>query len=191
MVEVLRAHDLLALSTSLTDPDDWLAHDYDVDSPIYLIVYPAHARIPARWGLAWPVGQHPPRSSSTSTWRHVQLEGLADPLGAEVEMHYGYFGALTKTAGPELVAASRYRLGVTSLEHRREIERLARLVPVLDEEEGWTSEDWVKDLLDRMVAAGVVPAAACHEAVLQAEREHAHAHGASFRTDCQVFDLVG
>ena len=106
-------------------------------------------------------------------------------------MHYGYFGALTKTAGPELVAASRYRLGVTSLEHRREIERLARLVPVLDEEEGWTSEDWVKDLLDRMVAAGVVPAVACHEAVLQAEREHAqaHVHGASFCAGCWVSEL--
>ena len=181
MVEVMRAHDLLALSSmSSTDPDDWLARDYDVECPVYLFVHPAHGRTPSRWSLAWPVGAGNVRTRKMTAWRHVQLESLADPLASEVEMHYGYFGALTKTAGPELVAASRYRLGVTSLEHRREIERLARLVPVLDEEEGWTSEDWVKDLLDRMVAAGVVPAAACREAVLQAEREHAqaHAHGA-------------
>ncbi|RPD75937.1 hypothetical protein L226DRAFT_392867 [Lentinus tigrinus ALCF2SS1-7] len=176
MVEVLRAPDLLALSTSSADPDDWLAHDYDVDAPVYLLVYPAagHGQtgghhLPARWAIAWPVGQHGVLTERNMTgWRHVQLEGLADPLGAEVEMHYGYFGALTKTAGPELVTARRVKLGVTNLAHRREIERLARMVPVREEDEGWSCQDWVKDLLERMVAAEIVSAAACHEAISQA-----------------------
>ncbi|KAI0719759.1 hypothetical protein C8T65DRAFT_562059, partial [Cerioporus squamosus] len=165
MVEVLRAHDLLALSTSSTDPDDWLAHDYDVDSPVYLLVYPAHARVPCRWGIAWPVGQgtstRPSPALTSAAWRHVQLESLADPLGAEVEMHYGYYGALTKTAGPEFATARWFELGTMDLARRREIESLARMTPVLDEEDGWGCQDWVKDLLERMVAAGVVSAAAC------------------------------
>ncbi|RDX52453.1 hypothetical protein OH76DRAFT_1400238 [Lentinus brumalis] len=172
MVEVLRAHDLPNLSSSSTDPDDWLAHDYDVDSPVYLLVYPAHQRVVCRWGIAWPVGGEA-TSTSTAAWRHVQLESLADPLGGEVEMHYGYYGALTKTAGPEFATARWIALGTMNLAHRREIESLAKTTPVREDEDGWGCEDWVKDLLERMIAAGVVSATTCHDAVSRASADAA------------------
>ncbi|KAI0747122.1 hypothetical protein C8Q80DRAFT_1104953 [Daedaleopsis nitida] len=170
MVEVMRAHDLLALSSPSTpDPDDWLAHDDDVECSIYLFVHPAHDRTPTRWSVAWPVGILSLASPGMTAWRHVQLESLGDDLGAEDETHYGYFGAITKSAGPDDGAARRYELGRTNLAHRRDIERLARTVPVLVEIEGWSCQDWVKELLEKMVAADVVSASACNHAMSQAQ----------------------
>ena len=170
MVEVLRTHDFLPLASPSFDfdPDDWLACDYDVDCPVYLFVHPAYGRTPSRWSLAWPVGAGNVRTRKMTAWRHVQLESLADPLASEVEMHYGYFGAITKTAGPEVVAARRYELGMTNLAQRREIERLAKMTPVLEEVEGWSCQDWVEDLLQRMVATGLVSGVMCHDAIAQA-----------------------
>lgn len=177
MVEVMRANDILAVSSmSSSDPDDWLARDFDVECPVYLLVHPASftsstaSRSRCRWSVAWPVGAGSVNERKLTAWRHIQLEACADTFSAEGEMHYGYFGAITKSAGPEVVAASRYELGKTNLANRREIERLARETPVLDAEEndGWSCQDWVKDLIERMVAAGIVSAAICNGAVSRA-----------------------
>lgn len=169
MVEVLRTQDILGLSsTGYADPDDWLARDSDVECPIYLVVYPGpshtdHAH--ERWSVAWPVSS---AARGTAAWRHVQLEAYDDPLASEFSAQYAYFGAITKSVGPEIAAARGFALGPTRLVHRREVERLARETPVCAEEEGWTCQDWVRDLLARMAAAGVVSTRACEDAVAKA-----------------------
>ena len=198
MVEVLRTQDILPLASPSFDfdPDDWLARDADIERPVYLVVYPAtsnsgtsadhphthtSAPAPARWSIAWPMSTG---AASGAAWRHVQLEPYYDPLEASLDAQYAYFGAITKSAGPEIAAARGFALGTTRLAHRRAIERLARETPVPlagaeeekeeeQREEGtcqWGPHDWVRDLLARMAAAGIVARSVCEEVVAKAAR---------------------
>ena len=167
MVEVLRTQDIPALSsTPYLDPDDWLARDADVERPIYLVVSPdpngaGHAQ--SRWGLAWPL--------AGGAWRHVQLEAAYDPL-AEFDAPYAYFGAITKSAGPEIAAARGFALGTTRLAQRRAIERLARETPVGAAGEDGRSchRNWIRALLARIATEGIVASRTCEEAVAKACR---------------------
>ena len=155
MLEVARTLDVsLPLTTS--SPDDWLARDHDVDSHVYLILHrPLSSNAPYHWGLTWAVGGVAPNEAAA--WRTVQLETLADPLGTELEPHYVYLGAITRTVAPGTLSARLFDLGVLSLAQRRVVEQVAQTT----ETDSRDSREWVIELLRRLVSSGVLSKARC------------------------------
>ncbi|KAI0777388.1 hypothetical protein BD413DRAFT_466871 [Trametes elegans] len=177
MVEVLRFqdHNQPTGLPPLTDTfDDWLARDHDVPAPVFLFVYPSHASTDphrARWSVAWPVGGLTP--AQMLAWRHVHADAYENEAGLETDPpRFVFAGAVTKTAGPGTVRAKRFLLGHLCLADRRKIESLAGETPVMPLDEArpddLDGQGWIRDLLDRMVAAGIVSSEAREHAVQQA-----------------------
>ncbi|PIL27792.1 hypothetical protein GSI_10945 [Ganoderma sinense ZZ0214-1] len=170
MLEVVHAQDIpspltTGTSADTSSPDDWLARDHDVERPVYLILHRPHGAVhePYRWGLTWTVGGV--ASNEVPAWRFVQLETLGDPFDDAEEQRYAYFGALTKTVPPGTLAARLFELGTLSLAKRQVLEELAKTVPVFVDAETDVSDprEWVKELLRRLVAAGVLPKGRCDD----------------------------
>ncbi|KAL7283975.1 hypothetical protein ACG7TL_001247 [Trametes sanguinea] len=164
-VELLAIQDSDKLCLPLTGTtDDWLACDHDVDSPVYLFVYPSHTSVDphrSRWSIAWPVGGR--TEAEMVAWRHVHADAYDNEAGLETDPpRYVYGGAITKTAGPGTMLAKRYLLERMSLPMRKKIEELAAETPLLCAE-GWIPDDedgqsWIQELLCRMVACGMISA---------------------------------
>ncbi|KAI0336643.1 hypothetical protein GY45DRAFT_1315231 [Cubamyces sp. BRFM 1775] len=165
-IEVLGAKDQLSLALAGSTNDDWLARDYDVDAPVYLFVYPSHASTDphrSRWSIAWPVGGL--TEASMTAWRHIHADAYDNEAGLETDPpRYVYGGAITKTAGPGTLMAKRFMLATMSLPMRRRIEELAAETPLTSiasypEDDSEDGQGWIKELLNRMVASGVISSA--------------------------------
>lgn len=163
MLEVVHAQDIPSPLTT-SSPDDWLARDHDVDRSIYLILHQPHASHEhSRWGLTWPVGGVV--RNEVPAWRFVQLETLGDPYDTEGERRYAYFGAITKTVAPGSLPVRLYDLGTLSLTKRQVLEEVAKTVAVPVDAETDVSDprEWVKELLRRLVSAGVLAKNRCDD----------------------------
>ncbi|TBU57461.1 hypothetical protein BD310DRAFT_929422 [Dichomitus squalens] len=135
---------------------DWLARDHNVDSHVYLILHrPLGSNAPYRWGITWAVGGL--ATNEVPAWRTVQLETLADPYGGELEPHYVYLGAITRTVAPSTLSTRLYDLGMLSLAQRRVVEQVAQDVEV----DGRDSQSWVTELLKRLTSLGVLSKDRC------------------------------
>lgn len=169
------------ISTSLEAPDEWLGHDYDVETPVYLLVYlssssygfPTHSP----WSIAWPVGGA--TEQGMTAWRHLQVDACTYLVGdSDDPPCYGYQGPFTKTAGAS--SARRLFLLNATLDTRQAIERLANRTcsgseygSAAVEKDG--SKEWVKGVLDSMVAAGLLSRA-------KRDRVVQHASACTFTT---------
>ncbi|KAI1788095.1 hypothetical protein LXA43DRAFT_669501 [Ganoderma leucocontextum] len=158
MLEVVHPQDIPSPLTS-SSPDDWLARDHDVDRPVYLVLHRPHASSDSekyRWGITWTVGGF--AQNEVPAWRFIQLETLGDPFETGGEQRYAYFGPITKTVAPGTMSARLYDLGTLSLAKRQVVEEVAQTVaiPVDAETDVSDPREWVKELLRRLVAAGVL-----------------------------------
>lgn len=161
-MEVAFATQPRQISTSLEAPDEWLGHDYDVETPVYLLVYPSSSSygFPASspWSIAWPVGGA--TEQRMTAWRHLQVDACTYLVGdSDDPPCYGYQGPFTKTAGAS--SARRLFLLNATLDTRQAIEHLANRTcsgseygPAAAVQDG--SKEWVKEVLDSMVASGLV-----------------------------------
>lgn len=134
--------------------DCWAQYrDRDEDAEVFLAVYkpvvPTMTPRDLHWSLAWPI-------SGTAAWRqiHVVTESMSD--GPPPQPRYVYWGAMTKSAGPVDSVATRQSVGVFSLADRLRIEGLARDTPVMVPDGTWNCQDWLLDLLQRIVSAGLI-----------------------------------
>ncbi|OJT01857.1 hypothetical protein TRAPUB_7689 [Trametes pubescens] len=148
-------------SAALGAPDEWLGHDYDVETPVYLLVYPSSASYgsPAYspWSIAWPVGGA--TEQRMTAWRHLQVDACTYLVDSDDPPCFGYQGPFTKTAGSS--AARRLFLFNATLTTRQTIEQLAKRAcsgsdygPAAVLQDG--SKEWVKGVLDSMVASGLM-----------------------------------
>lgn len=132
---------------------DWIHPDRADHAEVFFAVYrPALRRHTPRdlhWSLAWAIG---------NTWKqlHVIEEKMAD--GPSPQPRYVYWGPLTKSSGPTDDVADRYFLGVFSQTQRKQIEELAAETPVMVPDGTWNCQDWLLDLFERMVDAGIINA---------------------------------
>ena len=130
----------------------------DKDEPAEVVFAVYHPVLPQQtprdlhWSLAWAV-----RDTDPAAWRqiHVVEEKLGPPRW---DARYVYWGPLTKSSGPTDDVAKRYPLGVFSLAQRARIEELAGRTPVMVPDGTWNCQDWLLDLFERMIAAGLLAA---------------------------------
>lgn len=134
--------------------DCWPAYlDRDENLEVFFAVYkpslPPSSIRDLRWSICWKIQGH-------LSWRHIQAVQEQSLLGLPPQPRYVYWGALTKSAGPADAAALRHSIGVYSLADRRRLEQLALEIPVMAPGGTWNCQDWLQDLLQRMVSAGLL-----------------------------------
>ncbi|OSD02661.1 hypothetical protein PYCCODRAFT_1435313 [Trametes coccinea BRFM310] len=127
---------------------DWAHKDPNKDLPVYLIVNAPSdpKRFDPRglhWSLSWEV--------DPGFWRQVNILEHRRPDQPAPNPRYVYWEALTKSAGPEMDDSKKIQVAVLSLAARQRIEQLALEVPVLYPNGRWNCQDWLIDLLSRMV----------------------------------------
>ena len=145
-------------TTLVGSADDWLARDYDVDTPVYVLAQPLSAYLPGPsgrtfWSICWPVGGQ--TEAEMTAWRHLRLEPASQLVDVDGRcMRYAYRGPITKTFDPEMRAAKRYSLGAMPLASRKNIERLAASIRVVVPNASGdknASRVWTQELLMRIV----------------------------------------
>ncbi len=134
--------------------DCWDAYtDRDENLEVFFSVYkpplPSSSARDLRWALTWKIQSH-------LSWRHIQAVHEQSLTGLPPQPRFVYWGAVTKSAGPADAAALRHSLGVYSLAERQRIEQLALEIPVMAPDATWNCQDWLQDLLRRMVSAGLL-----------------------------------
>ncbi|KAI0824870.1 hypothetical protein BC628DRAFT_1376308 [Trametes gibbosa] len=167
MVELTQDHRLSATSGS---PDEWLGSDHDVQTPVYLLLTRSLKFSNLRdsqWSIAWPVGgltEH-----QMTAWRHIQLEVCTYLVDLDEPPRYEYHGPITKTAltGPVM----EFMLVNTTLAMRKQIERLACDTGAIRACSGYIPQDsreWITQLMDSMVTAGLMSASKRDQVIEQA-----------------------
>lgn len=134
--------------------DYWPAYsDRDENLEVFFAIYkpplPSSSVRDLRWSICWKIQNH-------LSWRHIQAVQEQSLLGLPPQPRYVYWGALTKSAGPADASALRHLMGVYSLADRRRLEQLALEIPVMAPGGTWNCQDWLQELLNRMVAAGLL-----------------------------------
>lgn len=150
---------------------DWLHKDSEGDVEVFFAVYnpppllQGHTPRDLHWSIAWQI-------RDTGAWRqvHVVEEKIEVAREQRPLQLYVYWGPLTKSSGPTDGVAKRYSLGVFPLAQRLQIEELARQVPVMVPDGTWNCQDWILDLLSRMVSEGILPKDSPDSAVISAGR---------------------
>ncbi len=137
--------------------DCWPAfRDKDEDNEVFFAVYnsvlPRQTPRDLHWSLAWAI-----RGTDPAAWRQIHvIEERVEAEAGTWDSRYVYWGPLTKTSGPTDDVAKRYSLGAFSFEWRKRIEDLAGLTPVMVPDGTWNCQDWLLDLFERMIGAGLV-----------------------------------
>lgn len=162
MLEVMPDQGRLGLIGTPQQPVDSLrimAPDSDSKTHVYLLVFASPDADPRdwHWSISWQVGLS---GSDLKAWRHVHIQVHNVVLATVAEARYIFWGAMTKAEGALTAGARKFSLGKMSLGMRQEIERMALGVPVMRMDRGarraWNCQDWVKDLVGRIIAAGLV-----------------------------------
>ncbi|KAI0310326.1 hypothetical protein OF83DRAFT_882017 [Amylostereum chailletii] len=172
-----------SLDTNYPDPDDARKVSLSVTRSLRFtsLTQPSASQTESRsnhWAIFWEVGtaidpvEGEPKRQSTIIRRielvieRGQVSGQGPPVAKYVywcpkTTHLGQ-----RTAGP----FTSFPLGTLSKDARDELERLAGAVPVFDPElaKDWNCQDWLKELLDNAVKAGVIDSATCDIAVKSA-----------------------
>ena len=165
---------------------DWQHPDRDAPRTLHLLVYPpssprsTHGRAQSwrdlHWALAWQPAPSPspdepapadPANAhdaidAAAAWRHVQLDTYDVATDPAPQPRYVYWGARTTSPeGPSPASEAgggvkRLALATLAREQRRRVEELAWETPVLWPNGRWNCQDWLRALLARMVAEGLV-----------------------------------
>ncbi|KAH9849050.1 hypothetical protein C2E23DRAFT_407906 [Lenzites betulinus] len=147
------------LSGPTGTPDEWLGRDHDVETIVYLFVQRSPTSNPrdSKWSIAWPVGGL--TDHQMTAWRHIQLEVCPFLVDLEEPARYDYHGPITKTGFT--LPVKRFMLVNTTLATRKRIERLAcdtGAMLACSERAPQNGQEWIKQLMDSMVAVGLMPA---------------------------------
>ena len=154
-----------------------LAPDANSKTHVYLLVFPSEDDEPHywHWSLAWQVGGG---RGQPKAWRHIHVQIHRVPvfpgpgLPPMEEKRYVYWGGLTKPEGALTASARKISLGKMTLAMRVRIEELAMGVPVmrLGTFVSWNCQDWMRDLVARMVAERLVDRKTWESAMVDACR---------------------
>ncbi|RDX46200.1 hypothetical protein OH76DRAFT_1356574, partial [Lentinus brumalis] len=163
--------------------DCWPAfRDKDEDTEVVFAVYnsvlPRQTPRDLHWSLAWAI-----RGTDPAAWRQIHR---VETEAGTWDSRYVYWGPLTKTSGPTDDVARRYSLGAFSLEHHMRIDELAGLAPVMVPDGTWNCQDWLLDLFERMVAAGLTSGGKRDEVLAAAGYESGKSSSLSelWKADC-------
>ncbi|KAI9062167.1 hypothetical protein FKP32DRAFT_1759081 [Trametes sanguinea] len=148
---------------------DWAHKDPDADLPVYLVVNAPSdpKRFDPRglhWSLSWEV--------DPGFWRQVNVLEHRRPDQPAPNPRYVYWEALTKSAGPEMDDAVKIEVAVLSLPERQRVEQLAFQVPVPYPHGRWNCQDWLIDLLGRMVEENLITQERMTEALQKARNAY-------------------
>ena len=173
---------------------DWQHPDADAPRPVFLLVYPpssprsthgrAHTWRDLHWSLAWqpscPETTEAPGASeagdawspatAAGAWRHVQLDTYDVRTDPAPQPRYVFWGARTASADPAALAGvAALQLGSLPRDARKRIEALAWETPVAFPNGRWNCQDWLRALLELVMAEGLVDRARVQEALVRAE----------------------
>ncbi|KAI0336644.1 hypothetical protein GY45DRAFT_1315232 [Cubamyces sp. BRFM 1775] len=162
----------------LSAPTDWLAFDYDVATPVYLVVEPSPDAQGSRWSIAWRVGGQ--TDDKMTAWCYISVDLLPALVDLDEPLQYAYTGPMIKTVLDDRYGVShaggvrRHELCTMTLAQRQVIQRLAETTH-LDSTSGnseaeprGASQAWVTKLMNKMSNAGLTPATAAPNAVAAA-----------------------
>ncbi|KAJ8473790.1 hypothetical protein ONZ51_g7662 [Trametes cubensis] len=140
---------------------NWLACDYDVATPVFLVVEPGLNTQSSRWSIAWPVGG--PTQDKMSAWCYISAYPDPGLVDLDEPPRYTYTHPMTKTMVLHDGRVRTCQLCTMTFAQRKVIQELAKATHTHSAsgnsetncEEA--SRSWVTELMHKMAIAGLMP----------------------------------
>ncbi|KAI0315312.1 hypothetical protein OF83DRAFT_1132613 [Amylostereum chailletii] len=139
--------------------------DPDKALSVYLCVHPAEGfainltQRDLHWSIGWHIMdeiQPGPQPMLRQVWRQIHVVTHNRDYDPPPQPRLVFWGTITSIVGQRTTNAEHLELGIMTLQTRSQIEALALQVPVMAPDGTWNCQDFLKDLLQKMVEAGII-----------------------------------